>query len=538
MERFAGNCASICDDPAISTDLKAACDAGSFNFCAKDAEQNIATPNCKSYLDRVVGTYNAQRTGATHANPVRFPVGSTLQISNYYNEMGIAVAKYGSKDIGRISGQDTADLAKILRDNNPTFATETIMDPLLISVGEYCATASPTSTICSETAAVLPWTTRLVQDNIPKLTEQLSVAATGSVVAVYESDAFKYVRMLHKKFPTTFLPIEKVISSRLSKSDLSLPFLVELRSYSPNLQTSIDTFVINLINGSKNSFSQEKLSDSSVYDISLVDNGMLYDADIQKYLSNIMTFRSNNNLTANDPFVALVLNTNLGNAQLCSTSNPFTTPICTQMSALAGTAASKSINDVMVAFCSNNVADPNCPNYINSNLNAFDANSVNNKMLAYCLTTGIDDTKNCKPFSSITGSADWLKQNTSNTIASDGSIAAVCGTTDGLSKDTCQKVCSVYPELCATDTQQKCSLPTNRYSSNTDYFEEKETYSPDEFGMDLMSNTIYILLAFIGLLILFGVVMSFKKPWSQIPSAIDSSMEFDIGQSSGSNSSM
>ena len=44
MEHFAGNCASLCDDPSISMDLKAACDTGSYNFCTKDAEQNIATP--------------------------------------------------------------------------------------------------------------------------------------------------------------------------------------------------------------------------------------------------------------------------------------------------------------------------------------------------------------------------------------------------------------------------------------------------------------------------------------------------------------
>jgi len=467
MEYFAGNCTSICDDPTISNDLKSACDAGSYNYCAKGIEQNIADPNCKTYLNRVVGNYTAERTGKVYSNPVKFPVGSTVQISNYYNDLGSAVAKYGTKDIGRLTGQSTADLVKILHNNNPNYYTESIATPLVDMALNYCTSASADATFCSE--SVPSWVLDTIKSKLPGLISDLSTVS-GSIVATYAGS--KYLPM-HKKFPNTFKSVENLILSKLTKADLSKPFLVELRTYSPNLQAGIDAFVINLING-KSTFTKEKLEGVSLYDVNLSNNTMVYDMNIQTYLANLGKYRANNNITTADPLLTLVANTDASNVQICSTVNPLTTPICTQMSA-TGSTNSASIADLTKAYCSTHVSDPKCIEYINMNQTVFNTTDINNKMLNYCMTEGINDTVNCKPFSSISGSSDWLKKSTGNITGADGSISAVCGTANGLSKDTCQKVCKTYPELCAVDTQQKCSLPTNRYSSNIDYFDGKES---------------------------------------------------------------
>lgn len=503
MEHFAGNCTSICDDPNISNDLKAACDTGSYNYCAKNAEQNIADPNCKTYLNRVVGNYTAERTGKIYSNPVKFPVGSTVQISNYYNDLGSAVAKYGTKDIGRLTGQSTADLVKILRDNNPNYYTESIATPLVDKALNYCTSASADAVFCSETTPT--WVLDTINIKIPGLISDLTTVS-GSIIAAYSGST--YIPM-HKKFPNTFKPVENLILSKLTKSDLSNPFLVELRTYSPNLQAGIDAFVINLING-KSTFTKEKLESSSLYSINLANNAMLYDLNIQTYLANISKYRAANNITTVDPLVILVANTDASNVQICSTGNPLTTPICTQMSA-AGSSVSSSVADITKAYCSTHVSDPKCIEYINSNQTVFNTADINNKMLNYCMTEGINDTVNCKPFSSISGSSDWLKKVTSNVTGTDGTISAVCGTTNGLSKDTCQQVCNMYPEICTADTQQKCSLPTNRYSSNTDYFDGKEDYRT-YYGSSRNTSTPNPWLVehpWISLIILFVVILLF-----------------------------
>ncbi len=471
MEHFAGNCTSLCDDPNITTDLKIACDTGSYNYCAKDAEANIANPGCKTYLNRVVGNYTAERLGKVYSNPVKFPVGSTVQISNYYNDLGTAVTKYGTKDIGRLIGQSTSDLVKILRDNNPNYYTESTTDQLYNAAVAHCVGPNANATFCSESNP--SWAVSAMASRMNNLIADLTAkAATGSIITAYNAPTYATAQSMHKKYPTMFKPVETLILSKLTKADLTNPFLATLRSYSPNMQTGVDTFVINLISGTKSSFTKERLD--AAYSINLVNNTMLYDPDIQAYLSNINKYRIANNITSADPLITLTATTDSGNVQLCTTSNPLTTPICTKMNSTTTSTLATSIADATKTYCSSHVNDPACVQYINTNQTIFNTADVNSKMLNYCMTEGIGDTINCKPFSSINGSADWLKKNINNVKAADGTISAVCGTANGLTKDMCQKVCTTYPSLCAADAQQKCSMPTNRYSANIDYFNGKE----------------------------------------------------------------
>lgn len=102
-------------------------------------------------------------------------------------------------------------------------------------------------------------------------------------------------------------------------------------------------------------------------------------------------------------------------------------------------------------------------------------NDVNTKMLNYCLSTSGQNDTSCKPFSAINGSAQWLANATQNTTDATGVTTSMCGTTGNLSKATCQSVCTVYPELCSSDIQQKCAAPANRYTTNIDFFEGSQT---------------------------------------------------------------
>jgi hypothetical protein len=262
------------------------------------------------------------------------------------------------------------------------------------------------------------------------------------------------------------------------------------------MQIGIDTFLINLINGPKNSFVKEKLEGAQLYSVSVGNNSMLYDKDILTYLNNLNTYRTNNKIIAADPLLVLIDNANISNIKTCSTTNPLTNPLCMQMASTNENIAS-NIKNITRDYCSNNISDPKCVNFINSNQTIFNTNEVNNKMLNYCMNEGINDTANCKPFSSINGSSEWLKKNTLNITKPDGTIGTVCGTDNGLSISTCQKVCNQYPELCESDIQQKCILPNNRYSPNIDTFTEKENYDSPEDPYNFLLYQLLVILAII-----------------------------------------
>lgn len=480
MENFAGNCLAICDNPNISPELGAVCDAGSQSYCAKDAIQNVANPNCKAYLTRVVGNNTAARSGLVYSNPVRFPTGSKVQIDNYYAEVQGAINKYATQNDAILISAETDALVKILRDNNPTYTKETEFQQQLVSKAlQYCDKPTADANFCKDNGDT--WFMDAFKGVVPMIVGELSKQPSTSTVSFYLSDPLARARVWHKKYPIVHKPVEDLLISRLTKSDLANPMLPELRSYSNNMQTGIDTFIINLINGPKNSFTQERLEGAPLYSVNINNNPMLYDKDVMTYLSNLNTYRTTNNITTTDPLLVLVANTNASNAQTCTSSNPLTTPICVQMNSTGG-ANTESIKQSTQTYCSNNVNDPNCISFINTNQTIFNTSDVNNKMLNYCLSDGINDA-NCKPFSAITGSADWLKRNTSNIVGADGSVVAVCGTTNGLTKDTCQKVCDTYPDLCVADIQQKCALPANRYSSNIDTFigKDEDLYSSPIF---------------------------------------------------------
>lgn len=478
-EHFAGNCSSICDNPAISNELKTICDTGSQQYCTTGS--NIYKPECKSYLTRVVGNAAADRTGKTYVNPIRIPVSTdpkkkTQTAKDYYNDLTRSIATLPDATTGAtLSSTDTADLIKILKDNNPDYSSDQLYTGLVFTAFEYCATgANPDVNFCSETAASKSWAA-LEFDNIIKmvaigLKDRATIwkVAKDMITKDYDKNKMAFTRM-----PNTFKPLADLILGVLTKDDLIDPDLIKLRSLSPYMQSGVDTFVINLINAPKSGFARERLAgDAPMYNVALTNNDNLYGTNFRTFLANLQKFNTDNKIIS-DPLITLVNTTDNTNITTCSTGNPLANPMCAQVATVTSSANATNILNATVAFCSDakNVKDPKCIDHINGNQTIYNLNDVNTKMLNYCLTTDGQNDTNCKPFSTLTGSDQWLLNATKNTTDAAGVTTTVCGTAGNLSKDVCQSVCTTYPSVCAADTQTKCSTGANRYSTNVDFFE-------------------------------------------------------------------
>lgn len=525
-EHFAGNCSTICDNPAISNELKTICDTGSQQYCTTGS--NIYKPECKTYLTRVVGNAAADRTGKLYANPIRIPVSTdktktTQTAKDYYNALSLSIAKLPLTGATLISA-DTADLIKILKDNDPDYQLNELYKDFSLMAFLYCATdANPNVNFCSETATSKSWAS-LEFDNLMKLiltrfknrTDIWKLVKDELITRDYEKNKIAFTRM-----PNTFKPMADAILGVLTKDDLTDPDLIKLRSLSPYMQTGVDTFVINLINAPKSGFARERLAgDAPMYNVSLTNNDNLYGSHFRTFFANLQKFNTDNNITS-DPLITLVNTTDNANVTACSTGNPLSNPVCAQVSTATGGTSATNILNATVAFCSDakNVSTPACITHINGNQKVYNLNDVNTKMLNYCLTSNGQNDANCKPFSSLTGSDQWLLDATKNTTDASGITTTVCGTTGNLSKDVCQSVCTTYPSVCAADTQAKCSTGTNRYSTNVDFFEvnNKEYFEPPEITkMPEVDWFLFILFIIVCCLIVIVITKHRRSIWSTI----------------------
>lgn len=528
-EHFAGSCTTACDNPNNSDALKAVCDTGSQQFCSN--ANNIFTPNCKSYLTRVTGNAAADKLAQSYANPLKFTAVAgkpTATASDYYNALSATILTSTTNPTNLIS-TDTSDIVSILKANNPSYATDLTYKTLIGRAFEYCgADPNANAGFCSETATPLSWGaaefSKIIRDLIESYTKLLN---GSSIVAFYTKNTnpltaadqtaktFKNMQIAHTRMPNTLKPADDFILSTLTASDLLDPNLVVLRQVSPYLQTGIDTFVINLVNGTKNSFTHERLSvNPGMYSANLSSTPALYGTNFRTFISNIQAYATANKITTTDPLISLVQMTDNTIITTCTTGNPSTNPICSQISTVMGSDAAASILNAQVKYCSDpaNISSTACISNINSNQKVYNMNDVNTKMLNYCLSAGGQNDTNCKPFSTIKDSNTWLKTVTKNTTDAAGVTTSVCGTPGNLSKDTCQNVCKVYPDLCAADIQQKCAAPANRYSTNIDFFEGGQVENmenPDAINW----MTIVVGMIFILLLALLAVLKYQRPKW-------------------------
>ena len=516
-EHFAGNCSTACDNnPNINDALKAVCDTGSQQYCTTG--NNIFTPNCKSYLARVTGNAAADRISQTYSNPIKFPTVSgspSPSAANYYNELSNSIfqLRNGANGTANLISSDMKDLIDILKTNNPNYATDRTYQSLLGTAFEYCAT-SPTidANFCAETGSSLSWAASEFTTVVNNLMANFAARKiTGSLVAFYSKQpsstpaqnakSLAIAQLFHSRMPNAMKPVDDMILDSLTQDDLLDPNLVVLRSVSPYLQTGVDTFIINLINGPKSGFTRERLSaNPAMYTVTLNSTSSLYGNNVRTFLANLNAYNATNKITT-DPLATLIQMTDNINITTCSTGNPMSNPICSHLAATASPATAAAITGATVAFCSDakNVNSPSCIAHINGNQKVYNMNDVNTKMLNYCISTSGQNDAICTPFSAITGSDQWLLNSTKNTTNASGVTTSMCGMPGNLTKDTCQSVCTVYPDLCASDIQQKCAAPANRYSTNIDFFQGGSTKeNMDEPAMVMLLWILAIVIVLLG----------------------------------------
>jgi hypothetical protein len=509
-EHFAGSCSTACDNnPNINDSLRAVCDTGSQQYCV--TASNIFTPNCKAYLTRVTGNATADKLAQVYTNPIKFITVAgkiTPTAKDYYTDLLNVIAQQTASATNLISN-DTADIINILKDNNPQYAMDSAYQTIVNNALNYCALnpTTPDTTFCSESASTPSWgPTEITKLLMTVLKHQQELVGALSCVKYYSklnntsaqtANDLATAQILHTRMPNTMKPIDDWILSTLTVTDLLDLNLVVLRQVSPYLRTGVDTFIINLVNGAKSSFTHERLNTNpDMYTINLSNTSALYDINFRTFVANLQAYNTANKIIT-DPLMTLIQMTDNANITTCITGNPADNPICTQVAATSVANATTILN-AQVAYCSDNVSSATCIANINNNQKVYNMNDINTKMLNYCLSTsGQNDTDNCKTFSTINGSAQWLANATQNTTDAAGVTTSVCGTPGNLTKDTCQNVCVAYPDLCVTDIQKKCAISTNRYSTNIDFFQGGQAESmanPDDYEWFLIILLIVIVL--------------------------------------------
>lgn len=512
-EHFAGNCTTICSNPALSDELKTICDTGSQQYCTTGS--NIYKPECKSYLARVVGNAAADKTGKTYVNPIKIPASTdktvpTQTAKDYYNALSISMVAL-PRDGPSITSIDTADLVKVLKTNDPdNYGSNEYYFKLINDAFNYCITdANPNTAFCSESATDKSWFA-LELNNFNKF---ISLGLTNrqtiwtKFVKTQIIPKLNDFRSIFTRYPTSFKPLADLILGVLTKDDLIDPDLIKVRSLSPYFQSGVDTFVINLINAPKSGFARERLAgDMPMYNVALTNNDNLYGTSFRTFLANLQKYNTDNKILS-DPLITLVNTTDNANITTCSTGNPLANPMCAQVATTIGGDNATTILNTTVAYCSDakNVKDPKCITHINGNQKVYNLNDVNTKMLNYCLTVDGQNDNNCKPFSALTGSDQWLLNATKNTTDASGVTTTVCGTAGNLSKDVCQSVCTTYPSVCTPDTQTKCSTGANRYSTNVDFFEGGNKENLDYPKNGSWEDWLIFILCIIGYAILAAI---------------------------------
>jgi hypothetical protein len=251
----------------------------------------------------------------------------------------------------------------------------------------------------------------------------------------------------------------------------------------------------------------------------IVNNSMIYNPKLRAYAQNIIAHNNANNVQ-NDPFVKLITSVDNANLDMCTLQNPLTTPICISMLNSPDVNIVNKIKDNTKSYCAKNFFDPTCNKYITDNEAMFKniMHDIQKNAVARCLTPdGKKDLANCAPYPKLPNSKSWIVDNTKDEVQLniDGTIKRIsskCGPYPDHTFTTaqCTSICSQYPDLCAKDTQTKCSDLSYRFTKDA-FTNNVEHYSCNKRGLD---NS-YLLLLFI-FVIFIALIISNKKTFYNI----------------------
>lgn len=431
-EKFSASCASVCDSETLDPTVRSACDEGSQSYCI--SADNITSPECLKYVDRVVRTRAAEKQSIAYSNKVIPP--SSASITSYYSAIGDAATNYITKNMSALNNASIANLMKIFKveqsDNNSLYRSiskKTVFDYI-----------EKNTTI--NTGLSIPWLSENVSDEVSNLIVSLKNAPSQNIIKLLISIP-NYILAFHD----LFIPLFDLLVSKLTIDDIGNGILIQ----SPYLTPLVNQFVISYITGKK-----PTLNDLS---IDLSQKIKLYERPIMEFYNMRLK------LSKQDSFVLMVDAANLANFKYLSQfSDPTSNPLYAAMKEAGQLVPDKKLDE----WCSSkpNFNSEECSKFMNDKISAG-GNVDSIYMTIIGLATDKDGNIQKDILAKYAGITNWLKVKMDDKLTTiDGKkvLTPTCGTPNNLTINQCNQLCALYPELCLEDQADRCRLPEYRYS--------------------------------------------------------------------------
>lgn len=500
-EAFSASCNSVCNQANIDPTTKVACDIGSQAYCTSSTN-DISSPSCATYLDRLVRTRAAQKTNIAYANAVQLPASSKATIDDYYNAVPNAVVEYLKNNKQNLNSANVASLMRSLQDEQGSDAFNRILEQLIKQ--SVLAKGDDESISWVKEAGLAMFNniaTKLKDSNIQTILETLM-----------QED-----RIWYMIFGSSMKSLSDLVISKMTIADLSYPLLAVCYRLSEASRKAYDLLLINFVLN-KQLVSIPKTATGS-YDVDLSGQERLYNTTVRGWYSQFVALmaQSSRSPPADDPIMNLInlyksadtANTN----KLATLDAPETNPLCIAMLAtnekplitdinaaiakskatkIAATAlankqaaeaaaqalAAKQVADKQAAEAAaqalasrctlvSNMKNDECATYVNEQIaknSAFGTSAVYKTILD--AATNADGSLDKSIINKYAGMKQWLITNTADMLLLQNGATVIqhtCGKENKLTIDQCKRICEAYPETCTKDQIQKCQLPQYRY---------------------------------------------------------------------------
>lgn len=282
---------------------------------------------------------------------------------------------------------------------------------------------------------------------------------------------------------------------------------LKIETYKPKpLNTKLDRMSLGHIN--ERFMSKKERLNVSAGD--LINNSLLYDDVFKTYLNNI------NKVDSKDSLNVLLSNAEDELLKNCATGDKsITDSTCLDMMNKSSQYKDR-LSKLQKDYCMANPLNMKCVALFNRNPDRFDMNQVYSMVLKKCVVEGAKEAA-CANETMYVGLSEYLKTNTMNTTSMDSSnkitdVMPICKGAGQFSATNCAAICKKYPNVCITDTINKCSLPKYRYDkASTDRFSNVKESLSESINLDIddtarIVRIIYIVLFFI-IVIVFALAM-------------------------------
>lgn len=506
VEGFSTSCTSACNQDNIDPSIRTACDTGSQAYCILPT--NVASKDCVTYLDRIVRTVNAEKTGIQYSNKVLPPSGTT--VGSYNDALNATLTDYITSNVKNLQAPEIVNLISTIKTADPT-------SPMLSSMTKTAIDKCSATTGCDTNVS---W----IKTEVAAMDKDMASRAPTSTLSQIFTDLSS--KTAYWTYGDLFTNLNNVIISKLSIASLTTDGLMKFRDSVSAIRQSIDLIVVSYILDKL--ITAIPLNASGEYDIDISNQTKLYDQTIRKYYALLLK----SSRAQTDNLTKLITKTDAINKERCKKVNPTVDPVCVSMRLTAEPDLVTAIDAALPSYCLNgpNVLDPNCISYFNKIIvtdPTFDRTNVYKSVLGAALLA-----KDNKYDTAIVGKYDgiqtWIKSQTADKVTTDINgqtiVTPICGTTGGLSVDDCKRVCATYPEQCAGDQVQKCKLPQYRYA--TEGFCDNDSDDQDSLGMWLA-----IILTIIAIAIACNYLLPCIKGWqvsqSRMPQYEDNTKSFN-----------